>query len=406
MRRVSIFFWITFIFLLAFIGLGASYLLSIKYLKASSNIRIEKRFNFISQTLIWQLNKSKDIERLKKDLEKIDMVLMSYPKEIIKVLKTSKLLKRRVMPLGEILLLKKDNEYYIFVKSLGNALLIKDMSSLEDYKILYTAIFIIMMILLLVVYILVILKLRPLKKITKEIEKFSKGKLDLDLNIKSSKEINEVAKALNEAAISLKNIQESRRLLLRNIMHELKTPITKGRITAEMIENKKQKERLIMIFEKLNSLINEFAALEAVNSKIKPNLEEIYLKDIVDEAINAGMFDKKDIKIEIIHNPIIKGDYKLLVIAFKNLLDNALKYSTSYPIIVKMDKKSISFINTAKPLENELDYYTKAFTKEHRKSGFGLGLYLVLNILKLHKFRLKYRYVDGKNIFSVIFEKF
>ena len=405
MRKISIFFWITFIFLLAFIGLGASYFLSLKYLKASSNIRIEKRFNFISQTLVWQLNKTRDIQKLSKDLEKIDMVLMTYPKEIIKVLKGAKMLKRRVMPLGEIILLKYDNDYYIFVKSLGNTLLIKDISSAEDYKILYTAIFAVMMILLLVVYILVILKLRPLKKITKEIERFSQGHLDIDLDIKSSKEINEVARALTEAAKSLKSIQDSRRLLLRNIMHELKTPITKGRITAEMIDNPKQKERLIVIFEKLNSLINEFAALEAVNSKIKPNFESLRLKDLLEEAVNIGMFDKNDIKLSIVANPLIKADYKLLAIAFKNLLDNALKYSSSHPVEVILDSDGVSFINSGPKLDKELDYYTQAFTKEHPKSGFGLGLYLVLNILKLHGFKLNYRYSEGKNIFTVHFSK-
>ncbi len=404
MKRISIFFWITFIFLLAFIGIGASYALALKYLKTSSQIQIQKRYDFISQTLIWQLANIHNFEELTKDLQRIDLVPITYPKEALKIVKNAEVLRRKIHPLGEAILLKKGKEYYIWIRSLGNGLLLKDISQNNHFnKLLYTIIFAAMMVLLFLIYILILFKLRPLKKITKEIEKFSQGKLDLDLNIKSSKEINEVAQALKDAAESLKAIQNSRKLLLRNIMHELKTPITKGRITAEMVEDNRQKERLIQIFEKLNSLINEFAALEAVNSKIKPNFENLPVKDIIDEAINIGMFDKKDIAIDLRSNPTIKADYRLMAIALKNLIDNALKYAHDLPISIIVEGKRISFINVGEPLNKDLAYYTEPFTKEHPKSGFGLGLYLVSNILKLHGFSISYRYEKDSNIFTIEF---
>ncbi len=404
MRRISIFVWITFIFLLAFIGIGASYMLSLKYLKTNSQVQIIKRYDFISQSLIWQLSNIRTIDELTKNLKKIDMIPITYPKEALQIVQNAEVLRRKIHPLGEVILLKYNGDYYIWVRSLGNALLIKDVSqNAAHYKILYTAIFVVMMTLLFLLYILVIFKLRPLKKITKEIEKFSSGQLDLDLDIKSSKEINEVACALKDAANSLKAIQNSRKLLLRNIMHELKTPITKGRIAAEMIEDERQKERLVQIFEKLNSLINEFAALEAVNSKIKPKFEPLKVGDILDEAINIGMFDKKDIHIIKNANPTINADYKLMAIAFKNLLDNALKYAAKLPVEVSIDENSISFKNAGEPLQKELSYYTEPFTKDHPKSGFGLGLYLVANILKLHNFTLHYNYTEGISSFTIQF---
>jgi len=51
-------------------------------------------------------------------------------------------------------------------------------------------------------------------------------------------------------------------------MHELKTPITKGLIAAQMIEKSKNQERLISVFHKLENLINELAAIEQITSKI------------------------------------------------------------------------------------------------------------------------------------------
>jgi len=236
----------------------------------------------------------------------------------------------------------------------------------------------------------------------KELQKFSEGNLDIELNIHSSKEINEVAKAINQAASSLKAIQKSRKLMLRNIMHELKTPITKGRITAEMIEDEKQKRRLIDIFEKLNTLINEFAALEAVDSKIAPNKTAVSIKDLLDEAIHLGLFDKSHLQIEFLANSTIKADYRLFAIALKNLIDNALKYSPDQKALIIVRSNSIAIQSKGEPLKRSLEYYAQPFTKESRK-GFGLGLYLVQSIIKMHQMGLEYSYENGFNIFKITF---
>ncbi|BCD68825.1 ArsS family sensor histidine kinase [Nitratiruptor sp. YY09-18] len=404
MKKTSIFLWITLIFLLAFIGIGGAYFLSIKYISTANKYQTQRRLEFIAQSLIWQLGSYVQKDLLFKNLERLELLPILYPKEAEKILKKTKFIKRIRFPIGQVLILKDKNNYYFLVQSYGNVLLLKDISkNLATLKLIYTAIFGLMVVLLLIIYLLIIYKLRPLKKITKEIEKFSSGKLDLDLNIQGFKEINEVAQALQDASNSLKNIQNSRKLLLRNIMHELKTPITKGRIQAEMVEDQKQKERLVHIFEKLNSLINELAAIEAVNAKIKPNYEKIKASDLIQEAVHIGMFDKKDLVIDIEADPTIEGDYKLLAIALKNLIDNAIKYSTDGKAKIVVTQSSIQIHNKAPALSQDLSYYLEPFSKENKRSGFGLGLYLVDNILRMHNFKLSYKHEDGENIFIITF---
>ncbi len=406
MKKTSIFLWITVIFLLAFIGMGGAYVLALQYIRTDTQNQMQKRFAFISQSLIWQLGTIQNPNKLIEDLKSLDLLPITHPKDIIHILKTSTIIKRTRYPIGEIIILKKKNGYYIWIQSYGNVLLLKDISQSNTYlKALYTTIFILMLLVLLLTYLLILLKLRPLKKITKEIEKFSGGNLDLNLDIEGFKEVNEVANALKEAAASLKSIQNSRKLLLRNIMHELKTPITKGRIQAEMVEDAKQRQRLVHIFEKLNTLINELAAMEAVNSKIKPNLQPLKLSDILDEAINIGMFDKKDIQIVQKANPTIKADYKLLSIALKNLIDNAIKYSSNNQATIILHPNSIEIINEAPPLSHNLSYFLEPFSKDGKKSGFGLGLYIVDSILKLHNFTLSYKHSAGKNHFIIDFSQ-
>ena len=76
-------------------------------------------------------------------------------------------------------------------------------------------------------------KLRPLKILNKQIIEFSNGNKDIKLNYTSTDEIGTIAKSFNEAINIINNQSKSKDLFMRNMMHELKTPITKAMFIAE-----------------------------------------------------------------------------------------------------------------------------------------------------------------------------
>lgn len=254
---------------------------------------------------------------------------------------------------------------------------------------------------LLITYIFIIRKIKPLRKLKRQIDKFASGNLNIKNVSTGNDEISEVADAFYNAVMQIKSLNQSRQLFLRNIMHELKTPITKGRITAEMIEKTKNQERLINVFERLESLINEFAALERVTSGIAIENSKLYkVVDIIDEAADIAMAEKSLITINAIDDVSINGDFKLLSIAFKNMIDNGIKYSDDKHINITITNKNIKFITKGDKLEQELNYYIEPFTQgSNAKKSFGLGLYIVDNILKSHNLNLEYCYKNGLNIF-------
>jgi signal transduction histidine kinase len=214
----------------------------------------------------------------------------------------------------------------------------------------------------------------------------------------------------------IKNIKEkellleSRQLFLRTVMHELKTPIAKGRIVSELLDDEKQKNRLSSIFDKLNFLINDFAKVEQVISKnINVSKGSYSLDTILENAINMLMLDEKNmskmIDKRLVDEIKLAVDLDLISMAIKNLLDNGIKYSDNKKILIEQKADGIDFISTGEKLPKPLEEYFKPFHNETKSKnhGMGLGLYIVHSILEIHNMNLKYEYSDGKNIFKIVF---
>ena len=187
-------------------------------------------------------------------------------------------------------------------------------------------------------------------------------------------------------------------------MHELKTPITKGLIAAQMIEKSKNQERLISVFHKLENLINELAAIEQITSKIGlTNKTPCLMRDLIDEAIDIAMVEKEHVGISELDEVRVMVDFKLFSVAIKNMIDNGIKYSTDKHVNIMVSKDHMKFITQGEKLKNDLDFYIQPFIKgEDAQKSFGLGLYIVSNILEAHGLKFGYEYKNGMNVF--IFE--
>ncbi len=255
-------------------------------------------------------------------------------------------------------------------------------------------------------YIFLIKKLKPLRTLKKNIMKFSKGDLDIDTSCDGKGEICEVSNEFNNAIIQIKYLMDSRDLFLRNILHELKTPITKGFLITDVMSDDRYKEGLKRAFSRLDYLLKEFARLEeftAKNRKLKK--EEFRLVDIIDHALDILLCDTKCIDLEVVENILVKVDFELFSLAIKNLLDNAIKYGIGEPKVF-LKNGAIYIINRGNKLSKRVEQYNKPFDKKYEssKSGLGLGLYLINNILNAHGFKLRYKFVNNKNIFFIKFK--
>jgi len=263
-------------------------------------------------------------------------------------------------------------------------------------------VFSIVFFLILILYIWIIRSLKPLSILKNKIKTFSQGNLNISCKSDKKDEIAEVANEFDHAVEMIRELLQSRQLFLRAIMHELKTPIGKGRLVSEMLSDEKNKARMHSIFERLNLLIDEFAKIEQITSKnFQLSIKPYKASDLVEASIDLLMFEnpKQHITIETIEDFKLEVDFELFTLTLKNLLDNGIKYSTDKHIRVIIGKGHILIENRGEMLPEPLENYFKPFHTS--KKGLGLGLYIVKSILDIHKMGLVYEHSEGVNRFTV-----
>ncbi len=301
-------------------------------------------------------------------------------------------------------MLESKGKIYFFIESWKSRVLLED-DTLKPYVaynmfVAYTTTIGI----IIISYILILMRIHPLRRLRVKIARFGGGDMQTSFRMKGSDEIALLGNELENTRLNIKALLESRSLFLRNIMHELKTPIAKGRISAEMVENPKHKERFKNIFLRLESLINEFALIEEVTIGFKhTDIAEYRLIDLVDEAIDQAMIEPDHVSVKVDSSSKVNVDFKLFSTAIKNMIDNAMKYSPDKKISIRKYADEIWFESHGDKLTHPLTFYVEPFTKEHpARDSFGLGLYLVNGILKAHNTILAYEYENGVNRFIFV----
>ena len=296
-----------------------------------------------------------------------------------------------------------DGKIYLFFEKFDTQILIKDLDSQNLTNSFYTIfVFVSLLIVITILYINTLKKLLPLKELKDKVINFGDEKFDFELSNSSSKdEVTLLANEFKKSAQKLKNIKESRNIFIRNIMHELKTPITKGKFLLQLEKNDENIEKLKMVFNRLESLINEFATIEELISQNRVLEKKSYfLEDLLDNAKDILMIDDNCVKNSY-ENIKLNVNFKLFSIAIKNLIDNAIKYSNDKKVEVLTQNEDILFVNSGKKLEGDFEKYLEPFYSKSSNESFGLGLYIVFNILKANGYNLLYKYEDGKNIFTI-----
>ncbi len=332
-------------------------------------------------------------------------IIIEDPNVIYQVYKNGKIILKKDFITLKIALIEYEDEKYLLINRFGIDYLIKKKDDFELHKLVIIG-WILFNIIILVLYIGIIKSFYPLKILRENIKALKAGNLDVAIQVDSNDEIGFIAKEFNEAIKSLKKNEEVRKWFLRNIAHELKTPITKGKIAIELLEDEQGKKHFERIFNRLEFLVNQLLMMEKIASKnISLNFECVSIENLINQGLSLLISDEKsNVDIKILDNIKIYADINTFPIAIKNLLDNGLKFSNDNKVQVIVNDKKIIFKNKGDKPSINIEYIFEPFVKEtslKNQEGLGLGLYITKFILDMHKVNISYEYLNGENIFTL-----
>lgn len=270
--------------------------------------------------------------------------------------------------------------------------------------------------------------------ISKPIHELSKGAKavaggDLTYSVpeeNSNSEVSVLIKDFNQMTKELSKVDKIRKDLIANVSHELKTPLTLIKGYAETIKDltgdnpEKREAQLDVIVDeadRLTFLINDMLDLSKLQAEaVSFNKEEFDLSDVVAKICGRYEYFKDkgyEITVDIEPDVFITADAVKIEQVLVNLMDNAINHSGENPeICVKLSggpMPRLEISNTGEVISDEdIKYIWDRFyhidkSGKRRKTGTGIGLSIVREILEIHKFRYGVMSNEEKTTFWVEF---
>ena len=261
---------------------------------------------------------------------------------------------------------------------------------------------------LLLTFAMILTLLQPLRVLQSALDAFGGGNYKVRIPIPKEPQQAELAQSFNTMCAKISRLMAIRTFVLRNIGHELKTPISKAKLALELMENNSQKEVLRRCISNLDGLTSQILTFEKVQEgKDLLHLETFDVETLLLKTLEQLFLEEELLEIEILQNFQIFGDLQFLSIALKNLIENAKKYKSSGKISIIAENQRISVRNFGSALQKDIDYYLEPFARDQSHAliqGYGLGLGIIKGVLELHHFALEYTYQEGVHCFTMVLE--
>ena len=220
-----------------------------------------------------------------------------------------------------------------------------------------------------------------------------------------------------------KSLEQIRRDLTHNITHELKTPIAAAYAATDALRNSESiayNETLrndyldmsISSLRRLGDMVEEILRTSTEEfEKQKLNIERCNVEEIVTEVRTAIDLKYKEREVEwridIAQGILVSADRLYLHAMLSALMDNAIKYCVSKPIVTLFvsnsnDNSTIRIADNGigiAPREQRRvfdKFYRVSQGNRHDTKGYGLGLYYVRNIVERHGGKIAIRSALGK----------
>jgi signal transduction histidine kinase len=166
--------------------------------------------------------------------------------------------------------------------------------------------------------------LRPLQAIGAGVARFGRGQFEPPIAVPRPDELGELAERVNRMAASLRHRLEDQRALLLAISHELRSPLTRARLNAELVDDGQPKAALLRDLAEMRELISSLLEGERIAAGAQALLlEPVDLAALAREAAAGGAAVELTLEANV---PPVQADPTRLKLLLRNLLDNARRH--------------------------------------------------------------------------------
>ncbi|MDC4545035.1 ATP-binding protein [Acinetobacter baumannii] len=230
---------------------------------------------------------------------------------------------------------------------------------------------------------------RPLRRLQNAANEYSKSGTApyLDTN-HGPLEIRQVNQAFNRMVYTLEQTERERRIMLAGISHDLRTPLTRIRLTAEMLPDEFLREGLVYDVDDMDAILNQFISYmrDGSDEELKDTNINILLQELVVQ------FKPLDIRFNMQDVPIIPARSLSLKRLIANLINNAKRYGAEpIELSAKVENEHI-LITVADHGEgipgDQIEELMQPFVRGNSArtiQGSGLGLAIVKRIVDIHQ---------------------
>ena len=251
---------------------------------------------------------------------------------------------------------------------------------------------------------------RPLAMLSTATTMVGKGKKHLTLPETGPDEIINLAQQFNHMATEVTELLENRTTLLAGISHDLRTPLTRIKLTLELMPEAVENEFRQSLTEDIDEIerrLREVLRLaRGVEQQEQP--QEFDIGNLVIEVISDHQHDGSQVQYDPV-TPIVQSIPKeTLKRVLNNLLENAIRYGDQKPVTVQLQQEvngrvTICILDQGSGIPEEereavfRPFYRLENSRNQTTGGSGLGLAIVqqLCIAQGWKITLQSRHQGG-----------
>lgn len=249
----------------------------------------------------------------------------------------------------------------------------------------------------------------PVRRLRQAVQQLADGNLKARSGIETGHrgdEITDLGGDFDRMAERIEMLVLSQRQLVRDISHELRSPLARLQVALELArrnappQTEQALDRIELEGERLNELIGELLTLSLLESDTSfITSEPVEMQGLLNEVVEDASFEAVESNrlVELISVPaLVLGNRELMRRALENVVRNALHYTaewTSVEVVSIMEENStlvVRVLDHGPGVPDQMlstifqPFYRVAEARDRLSGGKGIGLAIAARSVALH----------------------